>query len=112
MRRGYPKKDRIRKRSEFLQLGLDGKRLFSRHFIVVYARRGYTEARLGITVTKKIGSAVTRNRIKRVCREFFRTHRDQYSAAVDIHIIARSVAAHAANDELIESLEKLFSQIK
>ncbi len=112
MQRGYQKKHRIRKRPEFLQLASDGKRVFCPHFIGVYAPREYSNARLGVTVTKKIGSAVTRNRIKRVCREFFRTHRDQLPAAYDINIIARSIAAQAANNELNESLEELFSQIK
>ena len=68
--------------------------------------------RLGVTVTKKIGHAVTRNRLKRVCREYFRTHRDQLAAAFDVHVIARSGSAQAANDELTKSLEKLFSQIE
>jgi len=111
LRRGYQKEDRIRKRPEYLQLAEDGQRLFSRHFIIVYARSAHLVPRLGVTVTKKIGNAVARNRLKRVCREYFRAHRDQIATAFDVHIIARSGSAQAANDELTISLEKLFSQI-
>jgi ribonuclease P protein component len=92
-------------------LGDRGKRLISRHFILVYDSGRFPNARLGITVTKKIGPAVTRNRLKRVCREFFRRNREQLAAAYDIHIIARSAAASAAHQELSNSLETLFSQI-
>lgn len=108
----FGKGNRLRKRPEFLQLGDRGKRLFSRHFILVYDRSRHPESRLGITVTKKIGPAVTRNRLKRICREYFRRHRNLLGAAYDIHIIARSAAAKAAHEELTGSLETLFSQIR
>jgi ribonuclease P protein component len=111
LQRGYQKTDRIRKRSEYLHLAEDGQRFFSRYFILVYASRNASVSRLGVTVTKKIGNAVTRNRLKRLCREYFRTHRDQFMGAYDMHVIARSGSAHAANTELTKSLEKLFSQI-
>jgi ribonuclease P protein component len=94
-----------------LQLAEDGRRLFSRHFIIVYAQSGHSVPRLGVTVTKKIGHAVARNRLKRVCREFFRTHRDRLATPIDVHIIARSGSAQAATDDLTKCLEKLFSQI-
>lgn len=112
MRQGYQKEYRIRKRPEYLILADDGKRLFGRHFILVYAARERPVSRLGVTVTKKIGHAVTRNRLKRVCREYFRTHKDQLDAVYDLHVIARRASAQAAKAELTESLDKLFSQIK
>ena len=112
MRYRFGKRDRLRKRPEFLQLGDRGKRLFSRHFILVFDRSQHPDSRLGITVTKKIGPAVTRNRLKRICREFFRRHRDLLGAAYDVHIIARSAAAKAAHEELERGLETLFNQIR
>ena len=108
----YQKQDRLLKRPEYLKLSEEGQRLFSRYFIVVYASGKHSVSRLGITVTKKIGPAVVRNRLKRLCREYFRFHRDELDAVVDINIIARRAAAQAANDELTKSLAKLFSQIK
>ena len=112
MRYRFKKADRLRKRPEYLQLGDRGRRLFSRHFILVYDRSQFLNSRLGITVTKKIGPAVTRNRLKRICREFFRRQREQLGGAYDLHLIARSVSASAAHEELTGSLETLFTQIK
>jgi ribonuclease P protein component len=49
-------------------------------------------ARLGIVVTKKVGNAVQRNRIKRVCRECFRLWPDLVPDGIDLVVIARSRA--------------------
>ncbi len=45
--------------------------------------------RLGITVTRKVGSSVQRNRIKRVLRDVFRRHRAGLSPALDLVLNAR-----------------------
>jgi ribonuclease P protein component len=49
-------------------------------------------ARLGLVVTKKVGPAVARNRIKRVCRQCFRTWSDLIPRGVDLLVIAKSGA--------------------
>lgn len=50
-------------------------------------------ARLGIVVTRKIGNAVQRNRIKRVCRECFRMWPDLVPEGIDLVVIARGGAS-------------------
>jgi ribonuclease P protein component len=49
-------------------------------------------ARLGVVVTRKIGGAVRRNRVKRLCRECFRTWPDLLPRGVDLVVIARAGA--------------------
>ena len=77
----FPKSVRLRKRREFLSVQTSGKRIQGRYFLAVVTPRSRAEAppdgrapggRVGITVTKKIGNAVTRNRIKRMVREYLR----------------------------------------
>lgn len=92
-------------------MGEEGRRLVGRYFVLVYAPCEHASSRLGITVTKKVGPAVTRNRLKRVCREFFRKHQGRSAVRYDVHLIARHAAAQAAPNELKQSLETLFSQI-
>jgi ribonuclease P protein component len=45
--------------------------------------------RLGVTVTRKIGGAVLRNRVKRVLRDVFRRHRGELVPALDLVVNAR-----------------------
>jgi len=56
------------------------------------AHRGDTPSRLGIVVTRKIGNAVARNRVKRLCRECFRLWPGLLPPAIDLVVIARAGA--------------------
>jgi len=61
------------KRFEFQRATGTGSRLVTRHFLIFVRDRGDGgSTRLGITVTRKVGNAVRRNRIKRLVREWFR----------------------------------------
>jgi RNase P protein component len=51
-----------------------GQRVHSRRFVFQFVPGDGPESRLGITVSKKVGNAVVRNRIKRWVREAFRRH--------------------------------------
>lgn len=82
-----------------------------RHFLAVFAPGESSRSRLGITVTRKVGTAVQRNRIKRLVREYFRQQRMSLSAAWDINIIARYGAARESNSVLKCSLAELFARI-
>ena len=56
--------------------------------------------RLGITVTRKVGNAVVRNRIKRAVRELFRRNRDLLTRPVDLVVHARPSIVRRAGAEL------------
>jgi ribonuclease P protein component len=73
-----------------------GERASSAHFVLLVAAAPASQrqgpSRLGIVVTRKIGNAVQRNRIKRVCREAFRTWPDLVPDGIDLVVIARQGA--------------------
>ncbi|MEZ4367822.1 MAG: ribonuclease P protein component [Kofleriaceae bacterium] len=98
---------RLRRRREFLTVSNSPTttKLVTRHFIALLARRADDEiARLGITVTKKVGHSPTRNRIRRLTREWLRTH-GWLAAGWDVVLIAKSAAAAlVARDELSRDL--------
>jgi len=54
--------------------------------------------RLGLVVSRRVGGAVVRNRVKRVVREWFRRHRSLLPKGVDLVVIARSDAADLGTD--------------
>ena len=70
-------------------------------FLVLYARRNRTGTnRVGITVSKKLGNAVLRNKIRRRIREIYRTNEDELLSGFDLVIVARRGSTQAAYREL------------
>jgi len=84
----FEKRERITKRREFVNLNLHGKRCYARSFAVISKQNGRDITRLGISVGKKVGNSVKRNRIKRMIREFFRHSKGQIPKGYDIMIVA------------------------
>ena len=65
-------------------------------FLVLYARPNRTETnRIGITVSKKLGHAVVRNRVRRRLREVYRLNEEKFQPGWDIVVVARSRCIHA-----------------
>jgi len=60
-------------------------------YLVLYARRNRTNTnRVGVTVSKKLGHAVVRNRVRRRLREVYRLNETRFSPGWDIVVVARS----------------------
>jgi ribonuclease P protein component len=75
-------------------------------FTILYRSNDVEEARLGLAISKKnCKLATARNRLKRLIRESFRTHRGEL-AGLDIVVINQAAAASAANKVLTDCLEK------
>ena len=55
--------------------------------------------RLGLTVSRKVGNAVIRNRVKRRVREWFRLERGRLSAGTEVVVIARREASRLSFEE-------------
>lgn len=78
---GFPKEERLRKRSEFLNVYDKGRRIDGRYMTVFILPNGRPVHRLGVTATKKaVGKAHDRNRAKRLLRETFRLSRAELAA--------------------------------
>ena len=73
-------------------------------YLVLYARRNRSATnRVGVTVSKKLGCAVVRNRVRRRLREIYRLHEDRFSPGWDIVVVARSRCVSAPFDKLTEA---------
>ncbi|MDN3017838.1 ribonuclease P protein component [Paenibacillus sp. BSR1-1] len=99
------KEFRIKKNKEFQSAFQKGRSFANRQF-VVYALSKEEQAhfRIGLSVSKKIGNAVTRNRIKRYLRQSVFELKDQLAVGNDFVIIARKPAAEMDFFEVKKSL--------
>ena len=108
---GYTKGERLLKRRDYTTLSTSGKKVGTHHLLAIYKKNNVGRPRLGVTVTKKVGGAVVRNRIKRQVREYFRLNRHQIKASWDINIIAKKNAATLSPKKLYSSISQIFSKI-
>lgn len=102
---GFSRDDRLRQRREFEECYASGVRVSGRHIQVFVLRAGGSapRTRLGISVPKRVGGAVVRNRVRRRLREIFRrTRTSTFSAPVSLVVNARPSAAAATFPELSE----------
>lgn len=84
----------MRRRSEYLRAQNVGRRVHTRNFVLLlHPTAGADSAQLGITVTKRVGVAVVRNRVKRVIREVFRLGRHVFPRGCQVVVVARPSAA-------------------
>lgn len=69
---------------------------FANGFLVLYARKNHSGGnRVGITVSKKLGKAHIRNRIRRRFREIYRLNEEKFQSGWDIVVVARFKAIDA-----------------
>lgn len=107
------KEMRLRRRAEFVTVQSDGQKLYGRHVLVLAQKRSDPElvGRLGITVTKKVGNAVVRNRIKRLVREWMRLH-GWVPPGWDLVVVAKDSAARQLHlDDFAPDLAKILRQL-
>ena len=102
-----------RQRAEFLAVQSGGTKLHGRHVLAIVKRRDPEQGRgrLGLTVTKKVGNAVVRNRIKRLLREWLRLH-GWVPAGWDLVLVAKDSAARQLHpDDFATDLTRILRQL-
>nr|WP_286181979.1 ribonuclease P protein component [Desulfovibrio sp. Huiquan2017] len=100
---------------EFTACYEQGKKHFTRSFILFILKRSSPEdgIRLGLTVSKKMGHAVARNRIKRVVREYFRLRQFDFDLPLDVVVVpkrnleAKQLTLALATEEFTPLLSRL-----
>jgi ribonuclease P protein component len=109
-----PKEKRLAKRREFLRVYETGRKLFSRYCVVFFAANDRSFSRVGVTVTKKLGKANVRNRLKRWTREIYRRQRAPLEldrSALDLVINVKPNAAAAEFRDFSSDLERTLGKI-
>ena len=104
---------RLRERADFVAVQGSGRKLHGKHVLAMARRRSPPDlaGRLGLTVTKKIGNAAVRNRIKRLVREWLRLH-GWVPTGWDIVVVAKDSAARQVHpDDFGSDLTRIIQQL-
>jgi len=99
---------RLRKSWEYKRLKEMGCKYSTPHFVLLVADNLVDVSRLGVTVSRRVGNAVERNKVKRAIREFFRLNRSTLPDKLDYSVIARHGSAHLLSSEIKMELKRLF----
>jgi ribonuclease P protein component len=106
--------DRLHRRAEFLSVQRTGARSQSDHFVVYAAQCSETQpVRLGTTISRRVGNAVTRNRIRRRIRECFRLGlRLRFPAGTAVVVIGRAGAGALAMKSVLGELDNAVAKLR
>lgn len=104
------KEEKVRKNSHFRYIYRKGKSISNELLVLYIIKNGKNINRVGISVSKKIGKSVVRNRVKRLIRECFRKNKDNIKKGYDFIFIARKKAAESNYYDIDESIKYLMKK--
>ena len=111
----FPKTAKLLKHSDFQHVYKNGKRHFSGLLTAFYLPRVSPETqgpRIGLTVSRALGGAVERNRIKRRMREAVRFHLAELSVSVDVVFNPKKAALTADFSQLDQEVKRAFEVVE
>ena len=112
-RKRFPREVRLLRHADFERAYKQGRRHFASHLTAFYRRREAGEGfRIGFTVSKLLGGAVQRNRMRRRLREAVRLHWPEFQAPVDIVINPKKSLLTVDFFELGSQISQMFEVVR
>ncbi|MFH1612933.1 MAG: ribonuclease P protein component [bacterium] len=109
MKYTFKKDERIKKRKEFDEIFAKGKKFYcanNEFMLVVLEKEGIRK--LGISISRKIKKAVSRNRIKRISREIFRLNKNNLKENIEIVLVVRKNLDDYSYVGIYQKIKQLF----
>lgn len=111
---GSPRRRRLSRSGDFKRAYREGSSKATRYVILYRFKRGEdegTEARLGVSVSKKLGDSVTRNRIKRLLKEAFWTKVERSRSEEDFVLVARTALGPLVEERGLDGVLECVAEV-
>ncbi len=102
----FPRRERLTRPRDFLDAYRHGNKRVGRYLVCYMVRRDGQGRKIGLTVSRKVGNAVVRNRVKRYIREAYRTQRLEVPEDAHIVVVARKAAARLSYAECAQAVHQ------
>jgi len=112
---GRPRRGRLSRSADFERVYRQGRSVGNRYFVLYAFPRGSASPadgpRLGLSVSRKVGGAVERNRVKRLVREAFARESERVPADHDVVVVARREARALSQREGLDGVARELAEL-
>ena len=103
----FPRHERLTRKKDFEYVFKQGVKHVGKYFVCYLVRHEASGRRMGMAVSRKVGCAVARNRVKRMLREFYRHHRNRFPENLWLVVVARPGCDTLSHVELTDAMRKM-----
>lgn len=103
----FEKNERLRLRNDFKKLFDSNSRSVNSYFVLVFRKNNLEYSRIGVSIKRKFGKAVLRNKLRRQIKEIYRLNKDNFPQGYDFLFIPRKALSEKYKDTNFLDIKKM-----